>query len=149
MNMEKTIIGRTIGYLISRDILLAILVLGHISVYYHFFSQINFVILPVLVVGAFLWILFFTKLIRIVSIAKKDKYLVTAFSDEYFSNIKMRAGYNGYIIMVLCCLIFIFGSVLLNILSIGVDIPVYIAFEIVMLLGVVTDDISKILLSRG
>ena len=98
MNMEKTIIGRTAGYLISRDILLAILFCGHFLVYYNFFPQIKIVILSVLAAGAILWILFFTRLIKAVSIARKDKYLSTAFNDEYFSNVKIRAGYNGHLL---------------------------------------------------
>lgn len=149
MNMEKKIIGRTTGYLILRDVWLAILVCGHIFVYYNFFPQINAVILAVLAAGAILWILFFTRLMKIVSIARKDKYLASAFSDEYFSNIKTRAGYNGYIAMVICCLVFIFGSILLNALSISVDIPIFIAGEITLLAGVAADDISKLMLSRG
>ncbi|MDP4093097.1 MAG: hypothetical protein Q8920_07015 [Bacillota bacterium] len=111
--------------------------------------QIKIVILSMVLVGAVLWILFFTNLLRIVSVAKKDKYLVIAFHDEFFLNIKIKAGYNGYTTMIISCLIFMIGSILLNVLSIRVDFPAYISCEIILLLGVITDDISKILLIKG
>lgn len=149
MNMEKKIIARTIGYLISRDVLLAILVCGHIFVHYNFFPQMQAVIVSALAAGAVLWILFFTRLIKTVSTARKDTYLSSAFGDEYFKNIKTQAGYNGFIAMVVCCIAFILGSVLLSELPFKVDIPIYIAGEITLLVGVAADDISKITMSRG
>ncbi len=149
MSMEKAVIGRTISYLITRDIWLILLLCGHILVYYNLFPSLNPVILSVLGIGALLWILFFTRLLKLVFAAKKDKYLVNAFSDEYFRNIREKAGYHAYISMCTLCLILIFVFILLEGISINIDIPLFIACETVFLLGVITDDISKIFLSRG
>lgn len=149
MDMEKTVLKRTSGYLIARDIFLSILIGGHIMVYYQPMGQINTIILLLLLAGALVWLFFFTNLLRIVSIARKDKSLVSAFGDEYFSSIKIRAGYNGYIVMLICCLFLIIGNVILHGLSIQIDFPVYFSCEIVLLAGVITDDTTKIALSKG
>ncbi len=149
MDMEKTVLRRTTGYLIARDVFLVILIGGHISAYNQFMRQMNIVILSILLAGALIWIFFFTNLLKIVSIARKDQSLVTAFGDEYFASMKTKAGYNGYRMMLLCCLIFIIGSIILHALSIEVNFPVYFPCEIILLTGVITDDTTKILLSKG
>jgi|GEM_PF-5306888 len=147
--MEKKIIGHTIKYLIARDLCLLMLICGHISIYYNLISNTKTAIIPLVAAGVLLWIIFFAKLMYSVSKAKKDKYLVSAFSDEYFKAIKVQAGYNGFISMCTLCLVLILGNIVLNALSINVDIPIHLASEVIILFGVVTDDISKILLSRG
>jgi len=149
VNKEKIIIVKTIGYLITRDILLLTLVFTHIIAYYNNLWERKSIFLSISLVVILIWILFFINILFNFYKLKKDKVLVQAFKDEYFYNIKIKSGSNGYIIMLLTCMIFIIINLIFNMLSIQVDFPSYFFCDIIFLIGIITNDISKILLSVG
>lgn len=147
--MEKKVIKRTFGYLISRDIWLILLFCTHLLIYFNSSSGIKPVIISALGVATIIWIIFYSRLMIIVIRPRKDRYLKEAFKDEFFINIKLKAGFNAFIGMIVMSLMLITTAILLDTLSIIVSIPLYFACELIILSGVMVDDISKIIMSRG
>jgi uncharacterized membrane protein len=147
--MENKVVRRTVAYLVSRDVLLFILVFSHTVISTNILTAVHPVIPAVLVICAVLWILFFTRLMGLVIKLRKDEYINSAFKDEYFSNAKLKAGFNAYTSMIIAGVLLAIASLILEAASSGIMIPVYIACEIIILSGVIADDITKLLSVRG
>ncbi len=147
--MEKKVVGRTVAYLVSRDVLLFILVFSHTVISTNLLSDVHPVIPAALGICAVLWVLFLTRLMRLVFKLRKDDYINAAFKDEYFSNIKLKAGFNAYTSMIITGVLIAAVSLIFEAASSGIMIPVYIACEIIILSGVIADDITKMLSVRG
>lgn len=147
--MEEKVLRRTVAYLVSRDVLLLILVFSHTVISINLLTAVQPVIPTVLGVCAVLWILFFTRLMELVFKLRKNSYINEAFKDEYFSNVKLKAGFNAYTSMVITGVVIAAAALILEAASSGFMIPVYIACEIIVLSGVITDDITKMLSVRG
>lgn len=147
--MEKKVVRRAVAYLISRDVLLFILVFSHTVISTNILTAVHPAIPAALGICAVLWILFFSRLIRLAFKLRKDEYINAAFNDEYFSNAKLKAGFNAYTSMVITGVLIAAASLIFEAASSGIMIPVYIACEIIILSGVITDDITKMLSVRG
>lgn len=80
---------------------------------------------------------------------KKDAYLYAAVKDEYLTQVKLRAGYHGYIAVFIVCLVFIISGLFFHMLSPRINFPLYFPCEIVLLVTIITDDISKITQLKG
>ncbi len=147
--MEKKVIGHTVTYLVSRDVLLFLLVFSHTVISTNIFASVHPVIPAALVICAILWILFFSRLMGLVFKLRKDAYISTAFNDEYFINTKLKSGYNAYTSMVITAVLIAAVSLIFEAASSAITIPVYITCEIIILSGIITDDITKMLSVRG
>lgn len=145
---EKVIIKRTIGHLIIRDILITLLIGSHIIYYFNFIPGIKNIVLLLAGTAGLLWIVLYLRLIITACKARKNNYLKEAFQDELFTGIRLKAGCNAFVSMAMTCLVLLLISAFIDILSINIDIPVYLACELIFLSGIATDDISKIILSR-
>lgn len=146
--MEKNVIRRTVAYLMSRDVLLFLLVFSHTVIRINILTDVHPVIPIILGICAVLWLLFFTRLMELVFKLKKDAHYKNAFNDEYFSSTKLRAGYNAYTCMFITGVIIAAASIIFEASSSIVVLPVYIACEIIILSGVIADDITKMLSVR-
>lgn len=149
MDFENTIIKHTFRYLIARDILFLLLVFIHTLIFYKLIEFIKVPIIVLLGAGLLTSGLCFCNLMLTVYRTRKDSYLKQAFKDEFFISMRIKSGYHGYIAVIVTSIFFIVTSLLMDMLSTGIDIPIYLILELVILIGVVTDDMSKILQSRG
>lgn len=146
--MEKKVFKRTVTYLLSRDVLLFLLVFSHTVLSINMLPDAHPVIPVILGICTLLWIIFFTRLMGLVFRLKKDAHYKNAFNDEYFSQAKLKAGFNAYTCMVITGVIMAAASIIIEASSSGIMLPVYITCEIIILSGVITDDITKILSVR-
>lgn len=146
--MEKKVFKRTVTYLLSRDVLLFLLIFSHTVLSINMLPDAHPVIPVILGICTLLWIIFFTRLMGLVFRLKKDAHYKNAFNDEYFSQTKLKAGFNAYTCMVITGVIMAAASIIIEASSSGIMLPVYITCEIIILSGVITDDITKILSVR-
>ncbi len=147
--MENKVVRRAVAYLVSRDVLLFILIFSHTVISTGILTAIHPAIPAALVICAILWVLFFSRLMGLVFKLRKDEYINAAFKDEYFSNVKLKSGCNAYTSMIITGVLIAAASLIFEASSSGIVIPVYIACEIIILSGVISDDITKMLSVRG
>lgn len=146
-NPETTHMRQAIGYIIARDIFLLLLITGHVLFYYQWIIGPS--VLWVLAVGAVAWAIIYVKSVKMYLKIRRDRYLRDAYYDEYFKNIMLKSGYRGYVAVFILCFALIVVSAVSDLVSIHINLPYQIVCEFIIMVGLFTDDVSKIIeLSR-
>ena len=147
MSSETKHMRLAIRYLIVRDTLLFGLIGSHLLFYYNLITNLSTSVFWALMGGAIVWAIYHVKSTNTYYRMRND--LQDIYHDEYMKNIMLKANYHGYVSVFILCLALIAISVLSNVLTITIDIPYYIACEIIILIAIITNDVSKIIgLSR-
>lgn len=145
--MEHRIIQKNVSYLILRDVFLFLLVFVHtFSFYFPGFGGGRLSI--VLAAGFVIWLVLLFRLIALSVKAGKDDYLKNAFQDEFFSAVAVKSGYYAFLGMLIACVMFFAVSIMQYNSLLALNLPAYLACEIIILCGVILNDASKLILLR-
>jgi hypothetical protein len=136
---------KTSIHLVTRDLWLIFLILTHISLYYGLSYWIKVMAIIPAVVSGLIWLVVYINLLGLARKASRDTYLKKAFGDEFLKNILNVSGHHGFIGMAVAAVIFLFLNLILNVIGIYPDIPMMITSELLILAGIITSDLSKII----
>lgn len=146
MSTETNHMRKALGYIIVRDLFLLMLIGGHIFYYYKGIAFLNYPMTFILVAGASIWLFYYIQSVMVYQKLKKDPYYREAYHDEYFKNIILKASHHGYTSIFFIAIGLIIISIVSYMTAATVDLPYYIACEVMIFLAIFTDDTSKIIL---
>lgn len=147
--MENVIIKRTAWYLISRDMFLLFLIVIRMLICYGTLNPGDPILIILLIATAIPFVFFCIRLITLALKAKQNQYVSDAFKDEYFRQIKLKSGYNAFLCMLIVSVAALVANGIMNLQPACIPFPATGICEIIIFSGVVTSDITKILMSRG